>query len=81
MRKNGGRSSVDFKAQVALDAIREDATIAELSSRYGVHATVIHHWKKEAIGAMSLGISGKQERQESDHTTPIKDLNANLLIG
>ena len=38
IRKN---HSVDFKAQVALAAIREDATIAELSSRYGIHATVI----------------------------------------
>ena len=34
--------SAEFKAQVALAAIREDATIAELTSRYGIHATVIH---------------------------------------
>jgi transposase len=41
--------SPEYKSQVALAAIREDATIAELSSRYGVHATVIHRWKREAI--------------------------------
>lgn len=70
--------SADFKAQVALAAIREDATIAELSSSYGVHATVIHGWKKEAIAAMSSGFSGKQERQESDHTTQIKELHAKI---
>lgn len=70
--------SANFKAQVALAAIREDTTIAELSSRYGIHATVIHRWKKEAIAAMSAGFSSKQERQESDHTTQIKELHAKI---
>jgi transposase len=34
--------SSKFKAQVALSAIREDATIAELSSKFGVHASQIN---------------------------------------
>ena len=75
IRKN---RSADFKAQVALAAIREDATIAELSSRYGVHATVIHRWKKEAIEAMASGFSGKQERQQNDYTVQIKEIHAKI---
>ena len=43
------RHSADFKAKVALAAIREDGMIAELSSKYGVHATQIHRWKKVAL--------------------------------
>lgn len=39
IRKN---YSMEFKARVSLTAIREDATIIELGSCYGVHATVIH---------------------------------------
>lgn len=72
------RHSADFKAQVALAAIREDATIAELSSRYGVHSTVIHRWKKEAIAAMSVVFSGKQERQDNDYSAQIKELHAKI---
>ena len=40
---------VDFKARVALAAVREDDTVAELSSRYGVLASHIREWKKTVI--------------------------------
>lgn len=70
--------SADFKAKVALAALREDATLAELSTLYGVHATVIHRWKKDALASMTAGFSGKQERQENDHSTEIKELHAKI---
>jgi transposase len=40
--------SSEFKAKVAMEAIKGDKTIAQLSSQYGVHASQINNGKKMA---------------------------------
>lgn len=49
--------SPDFKAKVALEAIREEMTMAELSKKYGVHPTQIGTWKRAAIENMATAFS------------------------
>jgi transposase len=67
-----------FKAKVALAALREDAPVSELALKYGVHATVIHRWKKEALASMEQGFSGKLEKAATDHEAQIKELHAKI---
>ena len=38
-----------FKAQVAIEALKERETLSELSVRFGVHATMISKWKQEFL--------------------------------
>ena len=74
-RKNHPAS---FKAKVALSALREDAPISELALKYGVHATVIHRWKREALASMEAGFSGKSEKTNTDQEAEIHELHAKI---
>jgi putative transposase len=41
------KHAAGFKAKVALDALREQETVRELSVRYGVHSTQVNLWKTQ----------------------------------
>jgi len=63
-----------FKAKVALEAIKEQKTIAELSSIYKVHSTQITKWKKRALEILSQGFSEKKIQQEHNDRELIQEL-------
>lgn len=47
------RYSAEFKAKVALEAIRGELTVSQLIAKHGVHQTLINAWKKQAMEGMA----------------------------
>jgi transposase-like protein len=63
-----------FKAKVAVDALKEQKTIAELASQYAIHPTQITKWKSHALEILTQGFSGKREQNKKDDAELIQEL-------
>jgi len=63
----------EFKARVALEALKEVKTIAELSSEYEIHSNMIAKWKKQLQDNIS-DIFIRKNDQEPDAGQQIENL-------
>lgn len=63
-----------FKAKVALEAIKETKTIAELAGMYSVHTTQITKWKKKALEGLSEIFSDQKQQKKKDNDALIQEL-------
>lgn len=68
----------EFKAKVALEAIRGELTVAELVAKHGVHQTLINTWKRQALEGMSGIFSGKAEAKAAEKEGEIEELHAKI---
>jgi transposase-like protein len=55
-----------FKSRVALEALKEQKTLNELSGEYGVHSNQISLWKKQLLEEAEHIFSNKRHRQEKE---------------
>ena len=80
MANNRKKHSAEFKAKVAMAAIREEGAIAELSSKYGVHASQIHAWKKAVQDGVTALFEGdkKAARDEAAEQAKLTELHAKI---
>jgi transposase len=52
MKSKRNRYNPTFKAKVALAAIQEQQTVAEIARKFGVHATLVQKWKGQLLENM-----------------------------
>ena len=72
------RFTADFKAKVALEALRGDKTIQELASKHQVHPNQVSAWKRQAMDGLGAVFSNGAERARQDHDTVIHELHAKI---
>jgi transposase len=70
--------STEFKAKVALAAIRGDGTLAELAGRYGIHPNMITKWKRQALAGMKEGFGRNGPKRDISREGEIKTLQAKV---
>ena len=59
------RHTAEFKARVALEAIKGELTLAEIGAKHGIHLTLVGVWKKAAVEGMAATFSSKVETSET----------------
>jgi transposase len=70
--------SAEFKAKVAFEAIRGEATVAELVAKHGVHQTAINAWKRQALAGMAGKFSGKAGAHAAEKERQIEKLHTKI---
>ena len=63
-----------FKANVALEAIKEEDTMADLSSKFEVHRAQIQRWKKDAIEQLPALFTNSRQKKDKDNEALIDEL-------
>lgn len=62
------------KGKIALEALKGNMTVTELTSKYGVHATQISLWKKQLLEAMPDIFSDKRRDKDIVHENLVDEL-------
>ena len=77
MSKKRRNHSPEFKAKVAIAAIKGDETLNQLSERFGINSNLMVKWKKQLLDSSSeVFASGKG--LAPDREAEIKDLQAKI---
>ena len=72
------RFTGDFKAKVALEALRGDRTIQEISARHKVHPNQVSTWKRQAMEGLGAMFSNGAGKARMGHDDEVHDLHAKI---
>jgi transposase len=65
--KNRKRFDPEFKAQVALEALREQESLSQIGRRHGIHPVVVGQWKRR-LAVQAVEAFSKKGTQDTERT-------------
>jgi transposase-like protein len=72
------RFTAEFKARVALDALRGDKTIQEIAGKHKVHPNQVSAWKRQAIDGLGAIFSNGVDKVRVDYESEVYGLHAKI---
>ena len=72
------RFTAEFKARVALAALRGDKTIQEIATKHKVHPNQVSSWKRQAMDGVGAVFSNGPDKVRMDHDDEVHDLHAKI---
>ena len=76
--RRGDDFRLEFKAKVALEAIKGDETVAELATKHELHPTQIAAWKREAVEKLAKVFDEKGSDRDRSRDGEITKLHAKI---
>lgn len=74
MKKQARQYTAEEKTKIVLETIKGELSMAQISSKYGVHTTQITNWKKQGLDLLIQGFKSKTKTGDPDQKELIKSL-------
>jgi len=78
MKKATKRYGAQFKAKLAMEAIRGELTLSELAAKHGVPHTMIGEWKRQAMEGMASLFDGGERASKAETEAEVEKLHAKI---
>ena len=75
------RYLAEFKAKVALEALRGDLTTAQLAAKHGIHHTMVGEWKKQAVEGLTAVFADRAAAQKTAKSSEAEIEKLHAKIG
>jgi len=74
MKKQARQYSAEEKAKIVIEALKGELTLAQITSKYGVHATQVSSWKKQGLESVVQGFKTKLKSDDPGKLELIRNL-------
>src|SRR5215472_16927171 len=78
MTKTRRKIDAALKAKIALEALREQATVADLAQRYQIHPNQIYAWKKQLLEQAARAVENGSGDGAAGHEREVEKLHAKI---